>query len=217
MRRHLHSHKALGRERHECHVWLSLSLDVLYKDPPVGLQPESVDGPIQSSLALGSEDQILDDAYSLIERELCDFVEDEICQLMWEYTASALSSVGMDIIDSGASFHYCPGDRALSDTRPGVGNVRVANGVLEQISETGRYGPLENVQKVDSFHRMLVSVAGLTDRYNRVVFDNQGVSVVSDLPGGKTLRTRIGARTPSRLYSYDASALSDHNDKLFGS
>ena len=45
-------------------------------------------------------------------------------------------------------------------------------------------GPLRGVEKVDSFHRMLVSVSALADQFCQGNFDSKGASVVTDTGGG---------------------------------
>ena len=111
------------------------------------------------------------------------------------------------IIDSGASYTYATPDVPLTNTRPGVGSVTVANGKRERIAEIGDLGPLKNVRRVMSFTRTLVSVRDLVDQFHRVVFDSRGVAVESETGD---VRTLIGLPMRNRLYSFDGSALARH-------
>ena len=109
------------------------------------------------------------------------------------------------IVDSGASKTYVPSTVKLTDTRPGGGFVATAEGRRRAIVETGSYGPLLNAQKVPGFTRVLVSVLDLAEQFGVVTFDTKGVYVASG-----AVVTQIGAVTPSRLYSFDLSALRRH-------
>ena len=90
----------------------------------------------------------------------------------------------------------------LEDVQPGAGSVRIANGVDEPVQEVGRLGPLDDVEKVRGFTRMLVSAGKLADKFGKVVFDSNSVSVVSRARETE-ICTRIGHRTASGLYSYE--------------
>ena len=110
------------------------------------------------------------------------------------------------IVDSGASFTYATKRVPLTNVRPGTGSVTVATGKREPVAEIGDLGALENVRRVNSFTRTLVSVRDLVEQFHRVIFDDDGVSVES--PDG--IRTLIGRPMRNRLYSYDGDALSRH-------
>ena len=93
----------------------------------------------------------------------------------------------------------------LTNTRPGSGYVATAEGRRRAVVETGSYGPLLNAQKVPGFTRVLVSVLDLAEQFGVVTFDTKGVFVTSG-----AVVTQIGSVTPSRLYSFDLSALQRH-------
>ena len=119
------------------------------------------------------------------------------------------------IIDSGASYTYVGGDRPLSHERSGAGFVSVANGQREEIAGRGWYGPISSARRVASFPRDLVSASDIIEQFGFTVFDREGVYVVSSTPSGRdVLMTRIGTRTPDRLFSFDKDALSKHAEGM---
>jgi len=122
--------------------------------------------------------------------------------------ATLASSLGA-IVDSGASKTYVPESVVLHDTRPGTGFVSTAEGRKRAVVEEGSYGPLSHAQKVPGFTRVLVSVLDLAERFGVVRFDTEGVYVVSG-----DVRSKIGTVTPSRLYSFDLSALQQHAQRV---
>ena len=89
--------------------------------------------------------------------------------------------------------------------QPGEGFVQTAEGRVRRITEKGKFGPIDGAQKVPGFTRTLVSVLDLAEKFDRVYFDKGGVYVRT----GETV-TNIGSVTPSRLYSFDMSALQRH-------
>ena len=101
----------------------------------------------------------------------------------------------------------------LTNTRPGKGHVSVANGQREPIMQSGKLGPLQDVQKVKSFHRVLISVAQLCKQYEQVVFNGGGASLATKV-GGKHIVTKIGLATVGNLFSFQLEALRDHDAKV---
>ena len=101
----------------------------------------------------------------------------------------------------------------LENVREGKGYVSVANGQRERIAEVGSLGPLENVQKVNSFTRTLVSVADLVEQFGIVIFDAEGAHIASNW-GDEAIITQVGRSTEDRLYRYDGKALERHIVRL---
>ena len=130
------------------------------------------------------------------------------------------------IVDSGASCTYVTDGVELWEVRSGRGHVWVANGRREAIAQEGKLGPIWGAKKVPSFARTLVSVRDLVEQFGTVVFDKEGVHVVSIDKEGElreclrsrrgSVSTTIGAPTKQRLCSFDIEALVDHTQWVGG-
>ena len=114
------------------------------------------------------------------------------------------------IVDSGASRTYVGMAQDLINAIRCGGTVSVATGKVERIVEEGELGPIKGAQKVNGFHRTLVSVMDLLEQFGWVIFDEHGVSILTPSKSGPNLMTRIGSRTSSRLFDFDMGALSEH-------
>ena len=114
------------------------------------------------------------------------------------------------IVDSGSSRTYVGAAQALINAMRCGGTVSVATGKVGRIVEEGELGPIKGAQKVNSFHRTLVSVMDLLEQFGWVIFDEHGVSILTPSKSGPNLMTRIGSRTASRLFDFDIDALSEH-------
>ena len=116
------------------------------------------------------------------------------------------------ILDSGASQTYVTSRVKLGNSTPGEGFVRVATGKRESIAERGDLGPLKGVQKVNGFARTLVSVMDVAEQVGNVLFTPDAAYVIESYSGAgdTTSMTKIANATPSRLYSFDITALEDH-------
>ena len=103
----------------------------------------------------------------------------------------------------------------LDNAVPGEALVSMANDVTERVKEKGDVYPLEEVRKVESFPRPLVSVRKLVAKYGSVVFNDAGVHVKTPCGGGKRClagvrTTKIGELGSDMLYSFDLRALARH-------
>ena len=127
---------------------------------------------------------------------------------------SATDPYSYAIVDSGASYTYSNPRQDLENMVPGVGYVRVANGVSEKVDKIGHMGPLKGVRRVTSFQRTLVSVKDLVEQFGPVLFNRDGVYLASRGMKDKSFITKIGSCTPERLYSFDVSALTTHSARM---
>ena len=114
------------------------------------------------------------------------------------------------IVDSGASRTYVDKHVLLSNEHDSDGLVWCANGEIERVASEGDVGPLENVQKINSFKRSLISVRDLVDKFDTVIFDADGVHVRT-CRDGKDRVTTIGRPLESRLYSFMLDRLARHD------
>ena len=89
----------------------------------------------------------------------------------------------------------------------------MANGHQEPILQAGDLGPLKGVQKVNNFHRVLVSVMQLCKQFGPVVFSSREVLIGTKV-GGRMIGTVIGLPTPGNLFSFDLEALKEHAAKV---
>ena len=80
-----------------------------------------------------------------------------------------IEAMAKAIIDSGASSDFGGRDLELDNAVPGEALVSLANDVQERVEEKGNVFPLENVRKVSSFPRPLVSVRKLVEKHERLV------------------------------------------------
>ena len=110
------------------------------------------------------------------------------------------------IVDSGASRTYVGRAQRLMNAIRGSGTVTVANGKAEPVVEEGELGPIRGAQKVNSFHRTLISVMDLLEQFGWVIFDEHGVSLLTQSESGPNLLTRIGRRNSARLFDLDMTA-----------
>ena len=131
-----------------------------------------------------------------------------------QHCMSATSPYSYAIVDSGASYTYSNPQQDLENMVPGVGYVRVANGVSEKVDKIGHMGPLKGVRRVTSFQRTLVSVKDLVEQFGPVLFNRDGVYLASRGMENKSFITKIGSCTPERLYSFDISALTTHSARM---
>ena len=125
-------------------------------------------------------------------------------------TCAHRAAMARAILDSGASSSFVPPEVVLGNARPGKGHVSVANGQREPIVEEGDLGPLRGVQKVKSFHRVLISVAQLCQQFGVVLFSRRGAQIVTEVDKGEMIITQIGLATQGNLYSFDLLALEEH-------
>ena len=142
---------------------------------------------------------------------LADHVKLQADMLLRGKNCKHRAALGRAIIDSGASSTFVPPDVILANVRKGRGSVSVANGQKEPILQAGDLGPLRGVQKVRSFHRVLVSVAQLCKQFGPVIFTTEGVQLVTQkAPGEPFVITTIGLPTANNLFSFDLDALEEH-------
>ena len=80
--------------------------------------------------------------------------------------------------------------------------------------EEGELGPIRGAQKVNSFHRTLISVMDLLEQFGWVIFDEHGVSLLTQSEYGPNLLTRIGRRNSARLFDLDMEALTEHASQM---
>ena len=118
------------------------------------------------------------------------------------------------IVDSGASRTYVGRAQRLMNAIRGSGTVTVANGKAEPVVEEGELGPIRGAQKVNSFHRTLISVMDLLEQFGWVIFDEHGVSLLTPSESGPNLLTRIGRRNSARLFDFDMEALTEHASQM---
>ena len=149
---------------------------------------------------------------SMITREVKQLLSGEIRQEMSKILPESANTSGTlyDILDSGASRTYVKRGQKLHNTRESRATVSVANGHVEQVAEEGMMGPIIGAQKVNSFPRSLIAVMDLCEQFGKVVFDKSSAILVTDYRSGYALRTKIGAGTSERLFSFDMSALKRH-------
>ena len=113
------------------------------------------------------------------------------------------------ILDSGASKHFAARGSKLEKERPDDSRVAVASGEQEAVACIGSAWPLEEVRRVDSFERSLVSVPELAKLVGLVVFLQHEAYAVSS-QGGEVGQTKIGMLDDNNLYAFDFKALRDH-------
>ena len=129
--------------------------------------------------------------------------------------ARQIEAMEKAIIDSGATSDFGGRDLELDNAVPGEALVAVANDLTERVKEKGDVYPLEEVRKVESFPRPLVSVRKLVAKYKSVVFNDAGVHVRTPCNGGKRCiagvrSTKIGELGKDNLYGFDLRALTRH-------
>ena len=129
--------------------------------------------------------------------------------------ARQIEAMAKAIIDSGATSDFGGRDLELDNAVPGEALVAVANDLTERVKEKGDVYPLEEVRKVESFPRPLVSVRKLVAKYKSVVFNDAGVHVRTPCNGGKRCiagvrSTKIGELGKDNLYGFDLRALTRH-------
>ena len=175
---------------------------------------------------------VADEVIALVGKEIAGLLEEGhgcSAELEWdaqERLQRLKQQLRDAIVDSGASCTYVTDGVELWEVRSGRGHVWVANGRREAIAQEGKLGPISGAKKVPSFARTLISVRDLVEQFGTVVFDKEGVHVVSiDKEGDlrECLRARrgsvsttIGAPTKQRLYSFDIEALADHAQRVGG-
>ena len=126
-----------------------------------------------------------------------------------------IEAMAKAIIDSGASSDFGGRDLELDNAVPGEALVSLANDVQERVEEKGDVFPLEDVRKVSSFPRPLVSVRKLVEKHESVLFDDAGVHVRTSCSGGQRCvdgmrTTKIGELGSDMLYNFDLRALARH-------
>jgi hypothetical protein len=209
----------------------------MYTEVPLGLDPSRGDNmlpehaSVPTPLPPGDSEQLLvlhegladlaedelDKALEALQLELMGTLEKLIASTLADIAATdpgsaAHASDNYAIVDSGASRTYVEEAQKLMKATAGRGSVRAANGQSSPIVEEGSLGAITGAQKVQGFTRTLVSVMDLVEQFGLVFFDLEGVSILSLGPNanGPPLITRIGHRTPTRLFSFDLKALDTH-------
>jgi len=196
--------------------------DKLYASPPAGLTPSKGDEPnlaMRNQLDLTRQRSLARGASvvgSTPDADSSRAMAAGLARSVLQQCMSATSPYNYAIVDSGASFTYACGRESLTNTSPGIGYVRVANGESEKVGLIGQMGPLGGVRQVTSFQRTLVSVKDLVEQFGPVLFNNEGVYLASTDATGHSIITRIGSCTPERLYSFDIAALTSHSRKSTG-
>ena len=196
--------------------------DKLYASPPAGLTPSKGDEPnlaMRNQLDLTRQGSLARGASvvgSTPDADSSRAMAAGLARSVLQQCMSATSPYNYAIVDSGASFTYACGRESLTNTSPGIGYVRVANGESEKVGLIGQMGPLGGVRQVTSFQRTLVSVKDLVEQFGPVLFNNEGVYLASTDATGHSIITRIGSCTPERLYSFDIAALTSHSRKSTG-